>query len=163
MSRSTLAVIPDNNDATFAFRTRQSNRPSDLLLHYTYGAAAVKHWGKNSGILTQRPGIPRPAIPAPMQMGPSKLEHDRSNTTRKQVEWTSDDTGVQLTAETKDNGVGAGVGDARKEHDEDDVMLFLWGNTKVARQRHAQKEEERRGYLEQWRSGIQNPADVQDD
>jgi hypothetical protein len=37
----TASIIPNNNDATFKRQTRKP-KPSDLLLQYNYGAAAVK-------------------------------------------------------------------------------------------------------------------------
>ena len=43
-------------------------KPSDLLPHCNYGAAAVKHWSKNISVLTNRPDIPRPSAPAPAPM-----------------------------------------------------------------------------------------------
>ncbi|KAI9566234.1 hypothetical protein HD554DRAFT_2315664 [Boletus coccyginus] len=38
-------ILPSNIDA--AFVSHHKPGPSDLLLHYNYGAAAVKHWGRN--------------------------------------------------------------------------------------------------------------------
>jgi len=37
-------LLPDNTDATFGNHIR-SNRPSDILLHYNYGAAARRRVG----------------------------------------------------------------------------------------------------------------------
>ncbi|KAF8878882.1 hypothetical protein BD779DRAFT_1175813 [Infundibulicybe gibba] len=58
-----LPQISNNNDATFL--DQQMPRPSDLLLHYNYGAAAVKNWGRNTDVLGQRPGLPRPHVLPP--------------------------------------------------------------------------------------------------
>ena len=44
--------------------------------------------------------------------------------------------------------------------DEDDVMLFFWGNSKAAMERHAQKKQERTEYLEDWRAGVTGNSDV---
>ena len=38
--------------------------------------------------------------------------------------------------------------------DEDDVMLFFWGNSKAARERYRKTHEAKRENLEQWRQGI---------
>ena len=37
---------------------------------------------------------------------------------------------------------------------EDDIMLFFWGNSKPALERHAQKKQECTVYLEDWRAGV---------
>ncbi|KAF8867756.1 hypothetical protein BD779DRAFT_1685398 [Infundibulicybe gibba] len=54
----TLSYMPNNRDATFL--NHQLPRPADLLLHYNYGAAAVKNWGKNVGALDQLPRVLSP-------------------------------------------------------------------------------------------------------
>jgi len=43
-SHSAPANAPDNDDATFKANT-DIPKPSDVLLHYSCGAAAVKQWG----------------------------------------------------------------------------------------------------------------------
>ena len=48
----TLDLFPNNNDATFM--NQQSPKPADVLLHYNYGAAAVKEWGENTSVLDNR-------------------------------------------------------------------------------------------------------------
>ncbi|KZP28688.1 hypothetical protein FIBSPDRAFT_947515 [Athelia psychrophila] len=119
-----LERYPHNNDATF--KSQRLPKPADLLLHYNYGAAAVKQWGKNISVLTDRPNIPRPSAPAPASMGPPKVNHDRNT--------------------------------AQDSWDEDDIMLYLWGNTKAARDRHDQKEQERTTSLENWRDAPKHPC-----
>ncbi|KAI9566243.1 hypothetical protein HD554DRAFT_2118651 [Boletus coccyginus] len=52
------AALPSNSDA--AFVSHHKPKPSDLLLHYNYGAAAVKLWGRNHAILGNHAGLPRP-------------------------------------------------------------------------------------------------------
>ncbi|KAF8812071.1 hypothetical protein BYT27DRAFT_7252263 [Phlegmacium glaucopus] len=37
---------------------------------------------------------------------------------------------------------------------EDDVILFFWGNSKVARERVAHEEQERKGFTEEWRATV---------
>ncbi|KAF8813343.1 hypothetical protein BYT27DRAFT_7250878 [Phlegmacium glaucopus] len=60
--------------------------PADLLLHYNSGAAAVKQWGKNIGILTNRLGVPRSSVPTQAGTGPTRLKHDGNVAIRKQAE-----------------------------------------------------------------------------
>ena len=52
--RLTSNVIPNNRDATLKRRSREA-KPSDLLLHYNYGAAAVKQWGHGIQTFQQLP------------------------------------------------------------------------------------------------------------
>ena len=111
----TLDRDPDNNDATF--KNHDLPKPDDLLLHYNYGAAAVKHWGRNMEDVLNHPHPPVP--PAP--------------------------TRTVLESEIQESS---------REWDEDDVMMFFWSNTPIARERRAREEEERREYMEKWRSGI---------
>jgi hypothetical protein len=44
--------------------------------------------------------------------------------------------------------------------DEDNVMLFFWGNSKVALERHAQKKQECTVYLEDWRAAVTGNPDI---
>ena len=67
-----LDNFPNNNDAKFV--NHQLPKPADVLLHYNYGVAAVKQWGKNTSVLTNRPEVPRPPVPAPVAMGPIRSE-----------------------------------------------------------------------------------------
>jgi hypothetical protein len=61
-----LNRYPNNNDA--AFLNQELPKPEDLLLHYNYGAAAVKQWGRNTSVLNNRPDVPRPPAPVPAEM-----------------------------------------------------------------------------------------------
>ncbi|KAK0469104.1 uncharacterized protein EV420DRAFT_8520 [Desarmillaria tabescens] len=167
-SESNLNQIPNNDDATFG--SHRSHKPADLLLHYTYGAAGVKHWGKNMNVLTQRPGISKPPKPASVPMGPTEEKHDHDNSFKKwEKRRREDEEGEgeegtakelrtkRLAAERNEGNTSAEMGiksETSDIWDEDDVMLFFWGNTKVARERHAREEEERREYFEKWRSGV---------
>jgi len=42
--------FPNNNDTTFG-KGEARTKPPDVLLHYTYGLAAVKRWGRNIMLL----------------------------------------------------------------------------------------------------------------
>jgi hypothetical protein len=57
---------------------QQLPKPADLLLHYNYGAAAVKQWGKNTRVLTNRPNIPRPSVPVLAPMGARRVKDDHN-------------------------------------------------------------------------------------
>jgi len=148
---ATLEHFPNNSDATFA--NQELAKPADLLLHYNYGAAVVKHWGKNKDVLTKRLDIPRPPVPSPVPMGPIPEKHNHRGSIAKRVI-----TGVKSKFRTSGRSAGGAAGDLEDSEqvkwDEDDIMLFFWGNTKAARERRAQKERERTEYLEDWRAGV---------
>jgi hypothetical protein len=44
--------------------------------------------------------------------------------------------------------------------DEDDTMLFFWGNSKAAMERHVQKKQEHTEYLKDWRAGVTGNPDI---
>ena len=141
-----LLFLPNNVDATFKRSTRQS-KPSDILLHYNYGTAAVKIWGRNTAVLERLATPPRPRVPVQAKAGPSKDVHDRTIAIKREE--------VKNRAEA---GAGAGAGLVESEGqatwDEDDVMLFFWGNTKAALERHLKKANEDAHRVEQWRGGV---------
>ncbi|KAI9458469.1 hypothetical protein HD554DRAFT_2139998 [Boletus coccyginus] len=149
--RFLLSVYPNNSDAAFVSHRR--SKPSDLLLHYNYGAAAVKHWGRNHTVLNSRPGLPRPKAPGTVAMGPTRSVGDRTTAIAKRA--TARDEGQQ-----QPGGSGGGMGSAaasdseQPEWDEDDVMLFFWGNSMPAMERHAKKEREREVNINKWRAGM---------
>ncbi|KAI0278646.1 hypothetical protein BGY98DRAFT_916858 [Russula aff. rugulosa BPL654] len=127
-----LYHFPNNNDATFM--NQELPKPADVLLHYNYGAAVVKQWGKNASVLTNRPDVPR--LPVPVQGGQGAGSKRKSS-----------------------KGAAADL-EAQDTWDEDDVILFLWGNSKAARERHAQREQERTAYLEDWRAAVTGNPDI---
>ena len=51
---------------------QQLPKPADLLLHYNYGAVAVKQWGKNTSVLSNGPGIPHPSVPELVPLAPRR-------------------------------------------------------------------------------------------
>ena len=142
-----VAPAPDNTDATFMKGTRRS-KPSALLLHYNYGAAAVHHWGKDVEVLWKKFPPPRPSKPIPAAAGPSKSVHDREVVIKK-----------RNAAQAESSTAGAAGQGALAEQEEavwdaDDVMLFFWGNTRAARDRHAKQVRESAQRMEQWRKGV---------
>jgi hypothetical protein len=121
--------------------------PADLLLHYNYGAAAVKQWGKNTSVLTNRPDIPRPSVPTPAAMGSSNKA-------------TSEGQQASGSKRRKRGERAAGDLEVQDKWDEDDVMLYFWGNSEAALERHAQRKEEDTAYLEAWRVAVTGNPDV---
>lgn len=119
-------------------------KPSDLLLHYNYGAAAVKLWGHGIEVLHNQFNPPRPsepqAVPAPS--GPLTAIGDR--TTLATHEFSPAETG---SAEEKLEGQAM-------MWDEDDVMLFFMRNTPAARDRHRRETQENARRMERWRKGL---------
>ncbi|KAF8235116.1 hypothetical protein L208DRAFT_1543798 [Tricholoma matsutake] len=148
-----MDMVPNNSDATFKKATKKA-KPSDLLLHYTYGAATVKCWGRGTEILTKLANPPRPQVPVPAPAGPQRTIHDRAATIRMRSQG-------QSTGETGagSSTAGAGTGgfvesEGRAIWDEDEVMLFFWGNSEAAKERHLKKVGENTRRLEQWRGGV---------
>lgn len=143
-------MVPNNSDATFRKATKKA-KPSDLLLHYTYGAAAVSLWGRGTETLMERATPPRPQVPVPAPTGPKRTKHNREDTIRKPSD-------ARRTAETGAGSSKAGAGTVESEGqvvwDEDEVMLFFWGNSKAAKERHLKKVGENIQRLEQWRGGV---------
>ena len=133
-------LLPNNTDAAFG-EASAASKPAALLLHYNYGAAAVKLWGHNTHILGNHAKKSRPPKPTPIPIGPPKTVHDRTLTIEKR----------RLAAEEEAKKTRAGEGRKRKATlDEDEVMLFFWGNSRRARERHLKTQDN----LEKWRQGL---------
>jgi hypothetical protein len=136
-------------------RNTKKPKPSDLLLHYNYGAAAVKLWGRGTEVLQNHANPPRPPVPVPAPTGPSRTIHDRGAVIRK------------LRAARRDAG-GAGAGNStagagtrrlvesegQAMWDEDEVMLFFWGNSQAAKERHLKKVDENTRRMKRWRESV---------
>lgn len=170
-------IIPHNSDAAFKRHT-DVPKPSDILLHYNYGAAAIKIWGHGTEVLRDNAKPPRPPPPKRVKMGPSTTTHDRttaiqkrdaarnakrgggsnntagsSRTTRRAQKRDADGVGGGNTvAGPEIEGIVDSEGQAR--WDEDDVMLFLWGNSNASKDRHRKKLEESTRHMKQWREGV---------
>jgi len=148
----TFTIVKNNSDATFK-KGSPLPKPSDLLLHYNYGAAAVKLWGHGAQVLQDRPNLPRPAIPTPALMGPTRMKHDRMTTIHKRdVAQGADGAGARNVA--AGDGPRESMDSEQPQWDEDDVMLFFWGNSQGAAERYRKKQEDRTHYMEQWRRGV---------
>jgi hypothetical protein len=144
-----LAIFPNNSDV--AFKSLIKPKPAETLLHYNYGAAAVKLWGKNSAVLGNRAGLPRPQKPVAQSLRLTRTVRDRTKTIKKLTDARSKASRVQSAT----NGNGAGSATlADSEHsiqDEDNVMLFFWGNTRASIERHAERKCERDQSIHEWR------------
>jgi hypothetical protein len=147
----TLSVVPNNRDAAFKTSTSKP-KPTDLLLHYNYGAAAVKLWGHGVDFLQNLSNPPCPSVPVQTETGPSGTQHDKATTIKKLGDaWGAGGVGVG------NSPVGAGEmvdPESQAQWDEDDVMLFLWGNSKASKDRSRKKKEESTQRMEQWREGV---------
>ena len=98
-------------------------------------------------------------MPVPAPTGSQRVTHDRTLTVEK------------LSKARSSGGAGAGsskAGAGTRElvesesqamWDEDEVMLFFWGNSQAAKERHLKKVGENIRRMEQWRGGVpQVPA-----
>jgi len=109
----------------------------------------VKHWGKNKSAFTDRANIPRPVVPVEAPSGPPKVPSDRSKTIAKLDKARADQGNAQGGAS------GGPVESVEDEtYDEDDIMLFFWGNSKAATERHHKKVETRDQHIRNWQKSI---------
>ncbi|KAJ7146074.1 hypothetical protein C8R44DRAFT_756503 [Mycena epipterygia] len=96
--------FPNNMDAVF----KKHFEKAKLLLHYNYGVAALRWWGKGpEKLLTARK---RPAPPIAAPLGPSRSKDDRSAKTQD--------------ARTKSEGFQDGSDGNREEEDIDERRQF---------------------------------------
>ncbi|KAF8341791.1 hypothetical protein F5887DRAFT_1218252, partial [Amanita rubescens] len=139
---NTMSSIPNNSDATFRKRTPKRDYPSGILLHYIYGAAAIKNWGRGTDVLLKvaKPACPR--VPVPTQAGPQRTINDRTTAIRKREAADRRRAGALVESEDQETW------------DEYDMMLFLRANTKAAKERRLKKASEDAGRIEQWRGGV---------
>ncbi|KAF9505532.1 hypothetical protein BS47DRAFT_1400322 [Hydnum rufescens UP504] len=78
-SRS-LHVVKASQTTSMLHSTRHSQqpKPSPLLLHYNYGASALRQWGLRLEPLNNTNTIPAPKAPQPSTNGPPKSNHNRT-------------------------------------------------------------------------------------
>ncbi|KAF7345562.1 hypothetical protein MVEN_01574900 [Mycena venus] len=144
------SLYPNNKDAAFKEFVRKTTLPSPLLLHYNYGVAALKWWGKGPEyLITART---RPAPPIPAAMGPSKSKHDRSVRTKK-LEDARSPGGLQGDAGTGGSKAIEDI-DERREEDAERLVLNFYVNTPTARLRRAQEKAEKRDSITEWQKGL---------
>ena len=149
--RLSRLVAPNNIDAAFRKRTRKP-KPSALLLHYNYGVAAAKRWGHGAELFETHDNPARPKVLESASMGPSKTSHDRSIAIQKLE--SVQNTNEAGTTDAAD-GDQPGESTERTRWDTDDLVLFFWGNSPAAMERHRKKQEEKLQDLERWRQGLQ--------
>ncbi|KAJ7242639.1 hypothetical protein C8J57DRAFT_1557458 [Mycena rebaudengoi] len=142
------SFFPNNNDATF--HDHALAKSADILLHYNYGAVVRKHWGKNMARLEQKEHHPKPPKPAAMSALKSRrTEEDYQLLGKKR----SCHEGPGSSTAGGSMGVGGEVADSADGW-EDDFMLFAWGNTRVAQERHTLAKKARTDSLQNWRSNV---------
>ncbi|KAF8523457.1 hypothetical protein BU17DRAFT_63749 [Hysterangium stoloniferum] len=152
---ATQELLPDNRDAAFMKGTKKL-KPSDLLLHYNYGAAAVKWWGNGTETLRKLAQPPRPPVPVPAPSASSRTTYDRMTAINKR---DAGRAAGRSGARNATAGAATGEGDwvdseGQAKWDEDDVVLFFWGNSQAVRERHDKKVQENSQRMEQWREGV---------
>ena len=130
--------LPNNSNAAFG-KSSGARKPSALLLHYNYGAAAVKFWGRKTHILENHAKKCRPKKPILSPSGPSKNVHDtRSKMLKKRKTASAAATKAKKIATSK----------AKHKHkaawDEDDV-IFLYGEIRGRRASAILKRMKKRG------------------
>ena len=164
-----LHAYPNNTNAAFK-RGTNLPKPSALLLHYNYGAAVVKLWGRRTDVLN-RLNLPRPRVVKNHQPdGPSRGRNNRLTAIRKRqgrnnTGGSSGEAGEIAggrTTDMTDNPtvvVQPMVG--YKGWDEDDWMLFFWGNTPAVRERHRAAEEESSNRIGRWATEVSNAGSVE--
>ena len=109
----TLSVLPNNRDAAFKKRTKKQ-KPTDLLLHYNYGAVAVKWWGQGLDILQKRSHPPRPPVSVQAKAELSRTRHDST---------------VTIDELDAMRGDGVGAGGVGTSGDEPDFWLIWKSDT----------------------------------
>ncbi|KAJ7642551.1 hypothetical protein B0H17DRAFT_1104996 [Mycena rosella] len=151
------AVVPNNSDATFK-KHSHTPKPSPMLLHYNYGAAAVKWWGHGKSHLeiSNRPTMPRPSVPVPAATGPIRTKRTAAQLEASSLKRATGDAG----------GSGSLPRDSEAARDEeatdpDEIVLFFWSQNPAALERRKceaedqkREEEERASRMEQWRGSL---------
>lgn len=142
------SCTPNNVDAAFLKNTKLP-KPSGVLLHYNYGAAVVKHWGRNTMLLTNQPGIPCPQKVAQPEGRTARSQYSQGSQNLGQA-GAAGASGSHTLVGSSGHGNVADSGD----WDEDDIMVFLWGNNPHAVERRNNEQKDREDKIFQWRSTI---------
>jgi hypothetical protein len=155
-------------DAVFASDT-DTAKPSGLLLHYNYGAAAVKWWGHHTDILRSR-DPPHPPLPPSPSPSPPPRPRQRRRLDLPPPPTPGPSTGIPPYLRPPATNVHDRTISIRKRHpseisdevsdvnktkvweswDEDDWMMFCRLNTKAARERRQVVEEESSSNIRTW-------------
>jgi len=124
-----------SNNLDAAFLDQNLPKPADILLHYNYGVAVVKWWGKNYACLQERLDLPRPGCAIAALMPTTTTTNDRIGPNQKQEAASGKKYG-QNTGKCGQSTHSAAAADApevQEVWDEDDVILFLWGTPRRLR------------------------------
>jgi len=149
-------------DAAFKIETNLP-KPSGLLLHYNYGAAAIKHWGQHQDLLRSGNGPPGPPAPPPglgpdptNPSGPSTSAQGRTTTVQKRKRnGGTAGSSKKKKGQSDNSGAGDAIADVNTTGwDEDDWMIFFWSNTEAARERRQAAEGEFSSRIKTWASGV---------
>jgi len=118
---------------------------------YNYSAAAVKCWGHGTEVLPNRANPPCTPVSVPAPTGPSTTIYNRSVAIRK-----CNGLLMELVLGIPQLGLIQGLVESEGQAmwDEDDVMLFFWGNSQAAKERNLKKAEEKTRRMEQSRKGV---------
>jgi hypothetical protein len=92
-------------------------------------------------------------------MGRIRVKDDRNTAIEKRAAAMSEGGQGAGSERNTSEGAATDLGEQDK-WDEYDVVLFFWGNSKAALERHAQKKQERTEYLEDWRAGVTGNPDI---
>ncbi|KAJ6529483.1 hypothetical protein DFH09DRAFT_934820 [Mycena vulgaris] len=148
------AVITNNSDATFNKLT-SIRKPSPMLLHYNYGAAAVRWWGHGKSHLEVSTRT-RPIVPVPAAMGPTRSKRNAQQLQESSQKRTKRNMGG--------SGRGRGGGEAVQEGeamDPDEIVMYFWSQNPAAIERRKREAEDREregqdraSRMEQWREGV---------
>ena len=86
-------------------------------------------------------------------MGPTESVGNRTTAIGKLT--ATRDTGIQQQPVGSGGGtdLAAPTDSEQPVWDEDDVMLFFWGNSMPSMERHVKKEQERKESINKWRAG----------
>ncbi|KAJ7867348.1 hypothetical protein B0H14DRAFT_3441796 [Mycena olivaceomarginata] len=126
--------VPNNKDAAFKKHSKKP-KPSPLLLHYNYGVAVLKWWGKVQGTYFQLGRAPT---------------HDRSLTTAKLAQ------ARQLAGLQGGSGSNGEVDDidARRESEAERLVLTFYANAPATQSRRANQQAESTNRMVQRQNGI---------
>ena len=112
------------------------------------GAAAVKSWGHGTEVLQDLITHPRLPTPVPPPMGTSKKKSDRNITIKKRKEAKKREDEAKKGTKSMGRNAAASEELDIPVWDEDEVMLFLWGNPRAAQERYIKRSEFNRGKVE---------------
>jgi hypothetical protein len=86
-------------------------------------------------------------------MGPTQSIGDRTTTIDELAAARAEGIQRQPAGNGDSTGSAAVTDSEQPVWDEDDVMLFFWGNSMPSMERHAKQEQERKESINKWRAG----------